>query len=167
MARVAAGAFGFLIFSHVFDGPDLYGALSFFETMPSRPSFTKNWARHSGFNKRDVSGSAFAPRVQRRSTGSDCKSLCCQPKYCLCGSSRRTSDTGSPKKRYLGRARSPRTTEPGRSPRNLDCSLPTQEQRQSPKSCVSSSFNFYAGVSNNTKEAVAISICRGRLSLAN
>jgi len=28
---VAAGAFGFLIFSHAFDGPDLYGALSFFE----------------------------------------------------------------------------------------------------------------------------------------
>src|SRR5262245_32262423 len=32
----AAGAFGFLIFNHVFDGPDLYGASSFFETMPSR-----------------------------------------------------------------------------------------------------------------------------------
>jgi hypothetical protein len=27
-----------LIFSHAFDGPDLYGALSFFETMPSKPS---------------------------------------------------------------------------------------------------------------------------------
>jgi hypothetical protein len=38
VARVAAGAFGFLIFSHAFDGPDLYGALSFFETMPSKPS---------------------------------------------------------------------------------------------------------------------------------
>ena len=37
MARVAAGAFGFLIFNHAFDGPDLYGALSFFETMPSGP----------------------------------------------------------------------------------------------------------------------------------
>jgi hypothetical protein len=35
IARVAAGALGFLIFSHAFDGPDLYGALSFFETMPS------------------------------------------------------------------------------------------------------------------------------------
>jgi hypothetical protein len=35
-ARVAAGAFGFLIFSHAFDGPDLYGALSFFETRQSR-----------------------------------------------------------------------------------------------------------------------------------
>ena len=33
MARVAAGAFGFLIFNHAFDDPDLYGALSFFETM--------------------------------------------------------------------------------------------------------------------------------------
>jgi hypothetical protein len=28
-----------LIFSHAFDGPDLYGALSFFETMPSNPSW--------------------------------------------------------------------------------------------------------------------------------
>jgi hypothetical protein len=25
MTRVAAGAFGFLIFNHAFDGPDLYG----------------------------------------------------------------------------------------------------------------------------------------------
>jgi hypothetical protein len=32
------GRFGFLIFSHDFDGLDLYGASSFFETMPSRPS---------------------------------------------------------------------------------------------------------------------------------
>jgi hypothetical protein len=38
MARVAAGAFGFLIFNHAFDGPDLYGALIFFETIPTRPS---------------------------------------------------------------------------------------------------------------------------------
>jgi hypothetical protein len=27
-----------LTFIHVFDGPDLYGALSFFETIPSSPS---------------------------------------------------------------------------------------------------------------------------------
>jgi hypothetical protein len=38
MARVAAGAFGFLIFNQAFEGPDLYGESSFFETMPSRPS---------------------------------------------------------------------------------------------------------------------------------
>jgi hypothetical protein len=36
MILVAAGAFGFLIFSHAFDGPDLYGALSFLETTPIR-----------------------------------------------------------------------------------------------------------------------------------
>jgi hypothetical protein len=29
---VAAGAFGFLIFNHALDGPDLYGASNFFET---------------------------------------------------------------------------------------------------------------------------------------
>jgi hypothetical protein len=34
ITRVAAGAFGFLIFSRAFDGPDLYGALSFFERCP-------------------------------------------------------------------------------------------------------------------------------------
>jgi hypothetical protein len=34
--HVAAGAFGFLIFSHAFDGPDLYGASSFFETWSSQ-----------------------------------------------------------------------------------------------------------------------------------
>src|SRR4029453_16360891 len=31
---VAAGAFGFLIFSHAFDGPDLYGASSFLRQCP-------------------------------------------------------------------------------------------------------------------------------------
>ena len=40
MARVAAGALEFLIFSHAVDGPDLYGALSFFETMPSKAELT-------------------------------------------------------------------------------------------------------------------------------
>jgi hypothetical protein len=40
IARVAAGAFGFLIFSHAFDGPDLYGAFTYFETIPSKPKLT-------------------------------------------------------------------------------------------------------------------------------
>jgi hypothetical protein len=43
---VAAGAFGFLTFSHAFDGPDLFGALSFFETMPSSPSLLEIFPRH-------------------------------------------------------------------------------------------------------------------------
>jgi hypothetical protein len=37
IARVAAGAFGFLTLIQVFDGPERYGAFSFFETIPSRP----------------------------------------------------------------------------------------------------------------------------------
>jgi hypothetical protein len=37
IARVAAGAFGFLTLIQVFDGPDRYGASSFFETIPSSP----------------------------------------------------------------------------------------------------------------------------------
>jgi predicted DNA-binding ribbon-helix-helix protein len=36
MAHVAAGAFGFLIFNQAFEGPDLYGESSFFETRPSK-----------------------------------------------------------------------------------------------------------------------------------
>jgi hypothetical protein len=36
MAGVPAGAFGFLIFNHAFDGPDLYGASSFFETLQAK-----------------------------------------------------------------------------------------------------------------------------------
>ena len=48
VARVAAGVFGFLIFSHAFDGPDLYGELSLpirSEKMiaPSQAIVTKNW----------------------------------------------------------------------------------------------------------------------------
>jgi len=34
-ARVAAGAFGFLTLIQVFDGPERYGAFSFFETIPA------------------------------------------------------------------------------------------------------------------------------------
>jgi hypothetical protein len=39
VARVAAGAFGLLTFTQVRDRPERYGALSFFETIPSRPSW--------------------------------------------------------------------------------------------------------------------------------
>jgi hypothetical protein len=36
LARVAAGAFGFLIFNHTFDGPDLYGTGKM--PLPSSPA---------------------------------------------------------------------------------------------------------------------------------
>src|SRR5262249_2797562 len=62
--------------------------------------------------ERDGSGCAFVPRIQRRSTGWDCRSHDCPPKYCLCGSSLRTSDTGSPNTHYLCLPRSPRTMGP-------------------------------------------------------
>jgi hypothetical protein len=48
--RVAAGAFGFLIFNHVFDGPDLYGALSFFETMSTTSSDPWRLTRRNDFD---------------------------------------------------------------------------------------------------------------------
>jgi hypothetical protein len=38
IARVAAGAFGFLTLIQVFEGPERYGASSLFETISSRPS---------------------------------------------------------------------------------------------------------------------------------
>src|SRR5262249_17252163 len=72
-------------------------------------------------------------------------------------------DTDSPNTHYLCRPRSSRTTEHWRSPPVLDRSLPMPEQRQSPKSCGSSSFHLHTGVSNNTQEVVAISINRVRL----
>src|SRR5262245_2416400 len=50
--------------------------------------------------ERYVSGSAFAPHIQERSTGSDYKSPYCLPKQRLYGSSLRTSDTGSPNTHY-------------------------------------------------------------------
>jgi hypothetical protein len=49
VARVAAGTFGFLIFSHAFDGPDLYGALSFFG-----PSLLEIFPRHRLLTARRV-----------------------------------------------------------------------------------------------------------------
>jgi hypothetical protein len=36
--RIVAGAFGFLVFSQDLDGPERYGASTFFETMPSSPT---------------------------------------------------------------------------------------------------------------------------------
>jgi hypothetical protein len=104
-----------------------------------------------------VSGSVV--RVQRRSMDSDCKSLYCLPKYCLCGSSLRTSNTGSPNTHCPGLTKSPRNTEP-RLLRVRDRSLWMQELPQPPKSCVSSSFNLHAELSNNTKDVVAISFLK-------
>jgi len=105
-----------------------------------------------------VSGSVA--RVQRRSTGSHCRSLYCLPKYCLCGSSLRTSNTGSPNTHCPCLTKSPRNTEPVRPLRVRDRSLWMQELPQPPKSCVSSSFKLHAGVSNNTKDVVAISFLK-------
>ena len=54
MARVAASAFGFLIFSHAFDGPDLYGpavggAASQFIVRPvSKPAGIRTGCRRDG-----------------------------------------------------------------------------------------------------------------------
>jgi hypothetical protein len=55
----------------------------------------------------------------RRNTGSDYKSRDCLPKYCLYGSSLRTSDTGNPNTRYLCLSRSRRTMGPHK-PEPLD-----------------------------------------------
>jgi len=112
--------------------------------------------------ERCFSGSAFAPRIQRRSTGSECKSLCCLPKYCLCGSSPRRSDTGSPNTRFLCRSRSSRTTEPVRLPRVLGRSLPMQDQPQPPKSRVSSSFKLHAVLSKTPRRLSLFHYIRGR-----
>ena len=62
----------------------------------------------------DVSLSACVLQRWRHNTGSHCRSHDCLPKYCLCGSSLRTSDTGSPNSYYLGLIGSPRTRGPGK-----------------------------------------------------
>src|SRR5262249_22765159 len=79
--------------------------------------------------ERDASGSAFAPRIQRRSTGSDCKCLYCPPKYCLYCSSLRTSDTGSPNTRQHRGPRSPRTMGP-RTPELAVIQLSRQQEQR-------------------------------------
>jgi len=153
MVRVAAGAFGFLIFSHAFDGPDPYSE--------SNAELAAISAGECG-----VSGSAFAPRIQRRSTDFDCRSHDCPPKYCLCGSNRRTSYTGSPNAYYPCLTRSPRTTKPRRPPACPGLKLTDARAAAAAKIARIIIFQPHVGVSNNnTKEAVAISICRGRLSL--
>jgi len=78
--------------------------------------------------ERDGSGSAFAPRIQRRSTGLDYRNRDCPPKYCLYGSSLRTSDTGSPNTHYLWRPRSSRTM--GRCKPELVVNQQSRQQEQ-------------------------------------
>jgi hypothetical protein len=73
----------------------------------------------------------------RHSTGWHYRSPYCLPKYCLCGSSLRTRDTGSPNIYCLGRTRSPRTRVPRRRPPVVDRRLAIQGRWQ--KSCGSSS----------------------------
>ena len=149
---------------------DLSEPLLRFRSLPI-PSGTQRRGAHGRGNaeralintgERYVFGSAFAQGVQRRSTGSEYKSLYCLPKYCLCGSSLRRSDTGSPNTRYLCRPRSSRTTEPVRPPRVLARSLPMQDQPQPPKSCVSSSFELHAGLSNTPRRLSLFHYIRGR-----
>jgi hypothetical protein len=92
--------------------------------------------------ERDVSGSAFALRIQRHSTGCDCRSLYCLPKYCLCGSSLRTSDTGSPNTHYLWRPRLPRTMGPRKPELAVTQQSRWQEQRWQLESRESSSASM-------------------------
>ena len=59
--------------------------------------------------ERGVSLSACVLQCWRHSTGSDCRSLGCLPKYCLGGSTVRTSYTGNPNTRCLCRSELLRT----------------------------------------------------------
>jgi len=58
---------------------------------------------------RGVSGVGKGLPEMVPATGSVCKSRDCPPKYCLCGSSLRTSDTGSPNTHHPDPPRSART----------------------------------------------------------
>ena len=105
--------------------------------------------------ERDASGSAFAPRIQGRSTGSDCKCLYCPPKYCPCDSSLRTSDTGSPNTHYLCRARSPRTTgRPDKPELAVNQQSRQQEQRWQLESRESSSVSMLYAITTPSSLSV-------------
>jgi hypothetical protein len=98
--------------------------------------------RCSTAGERDGSGSAFAPRIQGRSTGSDCKCPCCPPKYCPGDSSLRTSDIGNPNTHYLCLSRSSRTTGPRKPEPAVNQQSRQQEQRRQPESHESSSASM-------------------------
>ena len=76
--------------------------------------------------ERCFSRSALAPRIQWRSTGSEL------PEYCLCGTSLRRSDIGSPNNATCADL-DHCATKPVRPPLVLGRSLPMQDQPQPPK----------------------------------
>ena len=93
--------------------------------------------------ERGVSLSACVLQRRRHGTGSDCRSHDCLPKYCLCGSNRRTSGTGSPNTCYLGPSRLPRTKEPRKPEPAVARKTHRQEQRWQLNSCGSSSTSVF------------------------
>ena len=78
----------------------------------------------------------------RHSTGSDCRCHDCRPKYCLCGSSLRTSDIGSPHIWHLGLIGSPRTREP----RKPEQAVPRKTHRQDRRWQLNSSGSWSTSV---------------------
>ena len=106
-------------------------------------------------NERGVALSACVLWRWRHNTGSDCKSLYCPPKYCLCGSSLRTSDTGSPNRHCLCRSRSRRTKGPRKPEPAVERRTHQQEQRWQQKS-VGSSSTSVLDAGNNTETVVSI-----------
>src|SRR5262249_50015095 len=118
-ARLAAGAFGFLTLIQVFDGPERYGAFSFFDTMPSRPS----WQTASSILSLIVKTFALMERRTRRLSRHRTaryrpKSRCPE----TAGSVRRHGRcAGQPLRSpaYTRRGRQGRPTVPGNRPRNI------------------------------------------------
>ena len=105
--------------------------------------------------ERGVSLSAGLPQRWRHNTGSDCRSHDCLPKYCLYGSSLRTSHTGSPNTRYLCPSVSWRTKGPHKPEPDVDQRSYRQEQRWQQKSGGSSSISVL-DAGDNTETAVSI-----------
>ena len=115
--------------------------------------------------ERDGSGAAFALRIQRHSTGSDYRNRDCPPKYCLCGSSLRTSDTGSPNTNHLCLSRSPRTTGNCKPELAVNQQSRQQKQRRQLESRESSSVSMLDAITN-TERPVSIR-CRHHWPLAS
>ena len=115
---------------------------------PYRANSPRADAEHApiSMGERDGSGPAFAPRIQRRSTGSDYRNRDCPPKYCLCGSSLRTSYTGSPNTNHLCLSRSPRTTAHCKRELAVNQQSRQQKQRRQLETRESSSVSMFDAI---------------------
>jgi hypothetical protein len=72
---VAAADFGFFTLIQVFDGPERYGASSFFETMPSNLILQTHYGNHSRAEMISTTSQVFGS-IQARTKSDHCYRIC-------------------------------------------------------------------------------------------